>query len=104
MGVTPPLDPSLRVIDFLNHTNQIYSRQFGFCKAHSTVDTLINITECIRKSLDKGEFDCGVFDDLQKAFDTGDHSILISKFNHYRIRGKANDWFRSYHSGQPGEH
>ena len=45
------------------------------------------------KSLDAGNFVCGVFVDLKKAFDTVDHSILISKFlNHYGIRGKANDW------------
>ena len=81
-------------MNFLNHCNQIYSRQFGFCKAHSTVDTLINITECIRKSLDKGEFDCGVFDDLQKAFDTVDHTILLAKLDHYGIRGIVNQWFK----------
>ena len=34
---------------------------------------LINIVECTRECLDKGEFACGVFVDLQKAFDTADH-------------------------------
>ena len=65
---------------------------------------MLNIVERIRKSLDSGDFACGVFVDFAKAFDTVDHSILISKLNHYGIRGKANDWFRSYHSGQPGAH
>ena len=34
------------------------------------------ITENIRKALDDGNIACGVFVDLQKAFDTGDHQIL----------------------------
>ena len=37
-----------------------------------------------------------VFFDLQKAFDTVDHGILLSKLCHYRIRGSANKWFESY--------
>ena len=37
-----------------------------------------------------------LFVDLQKAFDTVDHQILLEKMNHYGIRGVSNDWFKSY--------
>jgi len=83
-----------RIMDFLNQFNQIYSRQFGFRKAHSTSNTLINIVERIRQQLDKGEFACGVFVDLV------DHEILLAKLNHYGIRGLANQWFKSYLSNR----
>ena len=48
------------------------------------------------KALDYGNFACGIFVGLQKAFDTVDHSILLSKLYHYGIRGLANKWFESY--------
>ena len=45
----------------------------------------------IRKALDGGNIGCGIFVDLQKAFDTVDHQILLTKLNHYGICGVSND-------------
>ena len=56
---------------------------------------MINLTENIRQALDEGYIGCGIFVDLQKAFDTVDHEILLAKLNHYGIRCVSNNWFRS---------
>ena len=85
-----------RVYSFLEEYQCIYSLQFGFRKKHSTNHTLIDITETIRQALDNKKYACGIFIDLQKAFDTINHDILIAKLEHYGIRGIANDWFASY--------
>ena len=49
---------------------------------HSTNHALLSLTEDIRKALDNNLFAAGVFIDLQKAFDTVDHEILLYKLNH----------------------
>ena len=68
--------------------------KFGFRQKYSISQALINITENIRKALDDGNMGCAAFVELQKAFDTVDHQILLQKLNHYGIRGVSNDWFK----------
>ena len=70
--------------------------QFGFRKKYSTNHALIGIVEQIRDAMDKKMFSCGVFIDLEKAFDTVNHDILLKKLDYYGIRGIANQWFTSY--------
>ena len=89
-----------RLYSFLEDRGCIYENQFGFRKKHSTTHALVDLTEDIRNAIDNNKFACGIFIDLQKAFDTADHNILLKKLEHYGIRGIANNWFRSYLSNR----
>ena len=73
--------------------------KFGFRTGHSTDQALISLTETIKSSLDKNRFGCGIFIDLQKAFDTVNHNTS-KKLEHYGIRGTALSWFQSYLSNR----
>ena len=74
----------------------VYDLQFGFRQKYSTSYALIHLTDKIREQLDSGNFACGIFVDLQKAFDKVDHDILTQKLMHWSIRGVANNWFSTY--------
>ena len=82
-----------RLSNFLDKNKLIYSLQFAFRQNYSTSYALIHLTETIKQSLDQGLFSYGIFVDLQKAFDTVDHDILLGKLEHYGVRGVTNKWF-----------
>ena len=85
-----------RLYRFLEIHKVLYSLQFGFQENHSIDYALVSLTEAVRNTLDNKRFGCGIFIDLQKAFDTVNHAILLSKLEHYGVRGCALEWFRSY--------
>ena len=85
-----------RVNVFLKDHSILYSVQFGFQENNSIDYALISMTEEIRSSLDNRWYRCGIFVDLQKAFDAVNHSILLNKLEHYGIRENLLSWFKSY--------
>ena len=66
-----------RVYGFLSMKKVLYEQQFGFRRGYSTAQALLNICQKIYDALDKDKFACGVFIDLQKAFDTANNLFLL---------------------------
>ena len=86
----------VRMYSYLSNNNLLYDKQFGFRSSYSTIHALTDITENIKILLDSQFYVCGIFVDLEKAFDTVNHKILIDKLNVYGFRGQTNLLLKSY--------
>ena len=89
-----------RIYDFFTNNNLFNPDQYGFRKLHSTDLALAQFYDRVSTALANHEHVIGVFMDLSKAFDTLDHAILLSKLQHYGIRGVPLEWFSSYLSNR----
>ena len=85
-----------RLLTYLDKMHILSSNQYGFRKNYSTYMALIELIDSLSHSIDNNEYTIGIFVDLSEAFDTVDHKILISKLNHYGIRGTPLMWFEDY--------
>ena len=85
-----------RLVTFLEINKILFEYHYGFRKLYSTTLALVEFTDNLIRDLDEGNYCISIFVDLTKAFDTVDHDILLTKLDHYGVRGHANDFFRSY--------
>ena len=83
---------------FLSKNKILYRFQSGFRKNYSTC--LGHLTDKITTGFEKGLFTGMILIDLQKAFDTTDHQILIKKMKYLGFSKNVIGWFKSYLSEQ----
>ena len=89
-----------RLKNFLQKHNVLNQNQYGFRENHSTEHAILDLVNQIQLNMNESKYTCGIFIDIRKAFDTVNHCILLSKLQHYGIRGIVKDWFSSYLSNR----
>ena len=92
----------MQLYSYLRDNNLLSQKQFGFRLNSSTVTASAMFTDKILLAMDKGQLTGAVFIDLTKAFDTVNHSILLSKLCSLGVpnASPAYNWFESYLSNR----
>ena len=85
---------------FLNKNKVLYKYQSGFQKSFSMNSCLTLLTDKISKGFESGKYTGLILIDLQKAFDTIVHEILLEKMGCTGFSGEVISWFESYLSGR----
>ena len=85
-----------RLNDFLSKHKILPSNQFGFQKNNSTEFAVNAILTKITNAFENKEIAYCIFLDFAKAFDTVNHNILLSKLEHYGMRGVCLNLFKNY--------
>ena len=74
--------------------------QAGFRTNHLNDYCLAQLTDFVTTGMDKQTNTGMTLLDLQKAFDTLDHEVLLEKMKYFRFRTPVNQWFESYLSNR----
>ena len=83
---------------YLKERGLLFEYQSGFRGSYSTDTCLIGLTDYVKHEIGTGKFVGMVLIDLQKAFDTVDHVILLRKLEAMGV--SSTSWFGSYLSGR----
>lgn len=79
------------------HTNKILSpTQSGFRGHHSTATALLNVTDDLFRASDNNKNTCLILLDYSKAFDTLEHTTLVTKLKFFGIGEVALMFFENY--------
>ena len=86
-----------RIQSHLSSNSLSSSFQSAYWIFHSTETTLLKIHNDLILAMDRGEVTSLILLDLSAAFDTVDHSILLTRLqNWFDLDGLSLDWFSSY--------
>ena len=85
-----------RLYTFFEENSVLDEKQGGFRRGHCTTATTAKRTEDLYQSINNKELTVATFMDLRKAFDTVDHTILLSKLDKLGVKGLPHNWLSSY--------
>ena len=74
----------------------MFDNQYGFRPKHCTEHAALELIDRIINKMDINEIPLKKILDLSKAFDTIDHTILLSKLKYYGLKGSTLNLFHSY--------
>ena len=90
-----------QLLKHLQTNKLLYHLQSAYRSDHSTETALLKICNDILSALDNKNVALLSLLDLSAAFDTIDHSILLSRLQTcFGISGSVLSWFESYFSGR----
>ena len=87
-------------MSYLRNNDILYDFQSGFRSDFSTDSALVYLTDKIRFNMDNGLMTSIVLMDLQKAFNTVNHEILLDKLQAIGFNAHCVNWFSTYLSNQ----
>lgn len=101
ISLTPMIDKIIekhvnhQLLNYLQFNKLIFKRQYGFRQQSNTQTALFDIVNLIQQQLENKKEVCAVFIDLQKAFDSVSHDILLMKLKGLGVEDREYLWFTS---------
>ena len=89
-----------QTMNYLTESSILYRHQSGLRKNHSTDTSLAYLTDKLLADFDSGLLTGMILIDLQKAFGTINHDVLLRKMSALRFSDRSINWFQSYLSNR----
>ena len=90
----------LQTAAFLDSNKILFANQSGFRPKHSKESCLTHLCARINEGCDSGCHTGMILIDLQNAFDTINHDILLDKMKFMKFSKETISWFKSYLSNR----
>ena len=85
-----------QIMDFMEKSGQINENHHSYRKLHSTVTTMLQISDTIFEGVNENKIATVFTIDQSSAFDVIDHKILRQKLKLYNFGSSALEWIESY--------
>lgn len=86
----------IRLDKFLEESNILNKNQHGFTKDQSINTAVTSLLRFIFSKIPENKIIILILSDIEKAFDTVSHDLLLQKLNKLGFCGSSNEWIASY--------